>query len=576
MGEEDAGAKEQDPGEIKNTELSWPELILCVLGALAALYVFLVGLTLMGDAFKVLGGKGAGNLFSAADNPVAGLMTGVLSTVLVQSSSTSTSVVVAMVGADQLTVGNGIPIIMGANIGTSVTNTIVAMGSIGNRIEYERAFSGATVHDMFNMLTVLILFPIEVIIKAIQGEGGPLYWLTYEIAGSLIKRDKGDELFTSPIKTITTPVSNGILKSNKYVIYALTLAKPAPITTQSMNPALCSNSTHAGEDCSKYYCVGSDLDKQFSKISSSGYKKLTKCGDFILDNSGEPCGKDKCYLDAGAYYEKRVTNGEVVKDGFLKDIGDVGAGIIGLILSLLLLSLGMLTLTWLLKKVFMGKARMLVTYSLKLNDYLAILIGVGITIIVQSSSVTTSALTPLCGLGVLPLIKMLPLTLGANIGTTCTALIASLVSLKMGAVQIALVHFFFNIFGILIWFPAPPMRRIPIKGAELLGLYAANYRGLPPLYIVVVFVVIPGLLLAVSETWKASVAGGVIFMLILLAALGFFEVLWIMGIPGKTDPLSLRVLPEEKREESRQALEEANRRIREGVASESENENSKV
>merc|ERR1711953_494372 len=132
--------------------------------------------------------------------------------------------------------------------------------------------------------------------------------------------------------------------------------------------------------------------------------------------------------------------------------------------------------------------------SLEVNDYLAILIGMGITIIVQSSSVTTSALTPLCGVGVLPLHKMLPLTLGANIGTTCTALIASLVSLKFGAVQIALVHFFFNIVGILIWFPVPLMRRVPIEAAKVLGLYASVYRGVPPLYIIVVFVVIPGIL----------------------------------------------------------------------------------
>merc|ERR1712113_1242209 len=121
---------------------------------------------------------------------------------------------------------------------------------------------------------------------------------------------------------------------------------------------------------------------------------------------------------------------------------------------------------------FMGNAKRLIRYSLKVNDYLAIVIGMCITIIVQSSSVTTSALTPLCGIGVLPLLKMLPLTLGANIGTTCTALIASLVSLKFGAVQIALCHLWFNIFGILIWFPVPFMRQFPLHASHLLGLYA--------------------------------------------------------------------------------------------------------
>merc|ERR1712110_289125 len=141
-----------------------------------------------------------------------------------------------------------------------------------------------------------------------------------------------------------------------------------------------------------------------------------------------------------------------------------------------------------LKLIFMTKANAMIHYSLKLNDYLALLIGIGITILVQSSSVTTSALTPLCALGVLPLAKMLPLTLGANIGTTCTALIASLVSLKFGAVQIALCHLWFNIFGILIWFPIPFMRKFPLGAARLLGLYASFYRFTPIVYILTMFV----------------------------------------------------------------------------------------
>merc|ERR1719502_2587434 len=135
----------------------------------------------------------------------------------------------------------------------------------------------------------------------------------------------------------------------------------------------------------------------------------------------------------------------------------------------------------------MTRANAMIRYSLVLNDYLALGIGILITIIVQSSSVTTSALTPLCALGVLPLNKMLPLTLGANIGTTCTALIASLVSLKFGAVQIALVHLWFNIVGILIWFPIPVMRKVPLTAAKTLGLYASYYRITPVIYILTMF-----------------------------------------------------------------------------------------
>lgn len=398
--------------------LSWPMTIGLIFGALVALYVFLVGLIVMGSAFKVLGGKDAGRLFDIADNPVAGLMTGILATVLVQSPSTSTSVVVAMVGADQLSVSNGIPIIMGANIGTSVTNTIVSLAHLKDPIEFQRAFAGATVHDMFNMLTVCLFMPIEVIFGAIQGEGGPLYWLSYVFAESATNGNKGEPLFTSPIKTITKPVANGILASNKYVIYALTLGKPEAKAPESVNTTLCKKDRRLSapveeveeaeqdeeveetdseeeeeidsergrsllnrrldddlEDCSEYYCVGKGLDKNFKKISKKSYKKLTKCKDLILDDDGEPCGKDKCYLDAGKYYDKKVTDGRPVKGGFLEGAGDLGGGIIGLILSLIMLTGGLTTLTLCLKKVFMSTARRLIKYAIEVNDYLALVIG---------------------------------------------------------------------------------------------------------------------------------------------------------------------------------------------------------
>ena len=93
---------------------------------------------------------------------MVGLMIGVLGTVLVQSSSTFTSIIVAAIGGANLKVRIAVPMLMGANIGTSVTNTLVAMTQIGNKKEFERAFSAATVHDMFNWATVLVLFPIEV------------------------------------------------------------------------------------------------------------------------------------------------------------------------------------------------------------------------------------------------------------------------------------------------------------------------------------------------------------------------------------------------------------------------------
>jgi len=225
-----------------------------------------------------------------------------------------------------------------------------------------------------------------------------------------------------------------------------------------------------------------------------------------------------------------------------------------------LLGGGLIGLCKMLQKVFMAKARNIIRYSVKLNDYLAMLIGVGITIIVQSSSVTTSALTPLCGLGVLPLDKMLPMTLGANIGTTCTALIASLVSLKFGAIQIALCHLFFNIFGILIWFPIKPMRQVPLGAAKLLGLYASYYRFVPGLYILIAFVMMPGMCLAISALFDVSVAAGSTVLALALASLGAFEFWWMIGYPiGQ--PGAYKVLSKDEREKGAAQLAAANAAI---------------
>eukprot|EP00416_Gambierdiscus_australes_P012304 CAMPEP_0171147984 /NCGR_PEP_ID=MMETSP0766_2-20121228/148339_1 /TAXON_ID=439317 /ORGANISM="Gambierdiscus australes, Strain CAWD 149" /LENGTH=586 /DNA_ID=CAMNT_0011611893 /DNA_START=56 /DNA_END=1816 /DNA_ORIENTATION=- len=563
--------------DVKDAPRSWPVIILCIFGFLVGLYIFLLGLQLLGDSFKCLGGKGAGSMFTAINDPIAGLMTGILATVMVQSSSTSTSIVVGLVGAGQVTVKQGIPIIMGANIGTSVTNTIVSMGQSGDRLMLERAFAGATVHDMFNYLTVATLLPIEIIIAAIQGEGGPLYWLTYAITDAIMAdATEGEGMFPSPTKEITSPVAKLFISNNKYIINALSLGKPevqTPNTTNCTSRRLVAEPDEheepAGEpfgtnrtllsrrldgvDCSHYYCISKNLDKNFKKISSKAYaSKLTACGDYITEPA-EPCsGSDKCYLDALGYWDDYVENGRIIKGGFLEGAGDVGGGIIALVFALLFLIGGLIILCKCLQFMMMNKAKTIILYATKLNDYLALLIGLAITIIVQSSSVTTSALTPFCGIGVLPLTKMLPMTLGANIGTTITALIAAVASPSFGSLHIALCHLFFNIIGILIFFPAPPMRRIPLSAAKTLGLYASYYRAVPAIYILVSFVIVPGIALGISALFGASVAGGVIVLIIVLAALGGFIFWW--AFKGGC----YKVISKEQREERQQELEQAN------------------
>lgn len=164
-----------------------------------------------------------------------------------------------------------------------------------------------------------------------------------------------------------------------------------------------------------------------------------------------------------------------------------------------------------------------------MNDYLAILLGFFITIIVQSSSVTTSALTPLVGIGVLPVHKMLPMTLGANIGTTFTSMFAALAVMKFAAIQIAFCHLMFNIIGILIWFPFPPARRVIIKAACLLGFYASYWRLVPLIYILVMFLAVPLACLGISLLYGVNVAAGIVVTIVALGAVGGFVFWWVRG-----------------------------------------------
>merc|ERR1719440_2501368 len=131
---------------------------------LLALYAFICSLSFLANGFRLVAGRQAGQIFAQSqlfNNPIAGMLVGVLVTVLVQSSSTSTSIVITMVAAGLFTVKQAIYLIMGANIGTSVASTIVALGQSSERDEFRRAFAGATVHDMFNFLNVLVFLPLE-------------------------------------------------------------------------------------------------------------------------------------------------------------------------------------------------------------------------------------------------------------------------------------------------------------------------------------------------------------------------------------------------------------------------------
>ena len=189
----------------------WKKVALFFL-VMYCLWVFLLTLSLMGSGFKLLGGKDSAKMFDFVDNPVSGLMIGILATVLVQSSSTTTSIIVSLVGANELSVRNAVFMIMGANIGTSVTNTIVAMGHFANADDLRRGFSAATVHDIFNLLSVLIFLPINWIYPVFEK-------MTYEIAKNQKGCDEDSDECTKQefLKPYIKPYTGGVAKYNKNV-----------------------------------------------------------------------------------------------------------------------------------------------------------------------------------------------------------------------------------------------------------------------------------------------------------------------------------------------------------------------
>uniref|UniRef100_A0A8C1ZM24 Sodium-dependent phosphate transport protein 2B n=1 Tax=Cyprinus carpio TaxID=7962 RepID=A0A8C1ZM24_CYPCA len=471
--EESEPEEEQDPWdlpELRDTGLKWSDLdtkgkVLRVLKSivkfillLGLLYVFVCSLDILSSAFQLVGGKAAGDIFqdnAVLSNPVAGLVIGVLVTVLVQSSSTSSSIVVSMVSSGLLEVKSAVPIIMGANIGTSVTNTIVAVMQAGDRNEFRRAFAGATVHDFFNWLSVLVLLPLEV-------ASGYLYRLTKLIIDSFNIQTGADA--PDLLKVITEPLTKNIIELDTSVIRDIATGDPA-----ARNKSLV-----------KIWC-------KTEKITVRMCKLVNKCTHMFV----------------------------------YANLPDLAVGLILLALSLLALCTCLILIVKLLNSMLKGQVAVVIKKVLNtdfpfpfawVTGYIAILVGAGMTFIVQSSSVFTSAITPLVGIGVISLERAYPLTLGSNIGTTTTAILAALASpgeTLANSLQISLCHFFFNISGILLWYPIP-FTRIPIRLAKALGNRTAKYRWFAALYLILIFLLFPLLVLGLSIAgWQVLVGVGV-------------------------------------------------------------------
>jgi sodium-dependent phosphate cotransporter len=367
--------------------------ILKIILVAVSLYFFLVSIGLMGKAFKGFGKDFAENLLNTTSNPFIALFIGILATSIVQSSSTTTSIVVGMVASGVITVGNAIPIIMGANIGTTVTNTLVSLGHITRKEEFKRAISGATVHDFFNLICVSILFPLELATGFLQKMATRLSTLFVDVGG--IK-------FTSPIKIATKPAVS------------------------------------------------------------------------------------------------------FIKDIFTKtwDLPHNLSYALVLIVSLMILFFSLYFIVRLMKSLVISKTETVLDNVIGKNGLIGIIVGLFFTIIVQSSSITTSLLVPLIGAGLLTVESVFPITMGANIGTTTTAILASFATGNPAAITIAFVHFLFNIIGVLFIYPIRVFRAIPINLAKNLGNLAFHKRRYALIYVLIVFFIVPGFLIFISKIAK--------------------------------------------------------------------------
>ena len=319
------------------------------------IYLFLISIDLLGTAFKLSGAGFAQRLMQATSNPFIGLIIGIVTTSIIQSSSTTTSIVVTMVGAEIISLKNSIPIIMGANIGTTVTCIIVSFGYLGRKTEFERSFRASIVHDIFNISATLILFPLELSTGIIFRSASFLVSIFNGIGGFN---------FVSPLKLMLTPVSKLIVS-----------------------------------------LVGNH---------------------FIL-----------------------------------------------LILALVIMFFSMAKIVENMKGIVLVKIERILNQYLFRNIIISMFFGCFFTALIQSSSIATSILIPLVGAGLLTIEQIFPYTLGANVGTTITAILAALSIGMAPAMAVAFAHLLFNVFGIMLIFP---IRRIPIGLAKKIAHYVAKSK----------------------------------------------------------------------------------------------------
>jgi solute carrier family 34 (sodium-dependent phosphate cotransporter) len=373
----------QEPTSVSAQGKPWFTLRIVLL-ILASLFIFFFAIDLLITSLQHLGASTIETVIRTTSNPFAGLFIGLLVTAMIQSSSTTTALTVAMVASGSLPFSSAVPIIMGANIGTTITSAIVSLGFLNKKKEFKRAVAAGTYHCFFNLLTVLILFPLEY-------NFGFLSSLATSIGGLLISPDE-----------VTT--------SNPFQWWS-------PLSTIS-----------AG----LFDLVGSSI--------------VLMVVAFIL------------LFASILFFRKFISN--------LLDAGSPEAFS---------------------RFFFSGELR-------------AFAWGLVTTAAIRSSTITTSVVVPMVAKKIVDFRSAAaPFIMGANIGTTVTAFIAALLSSNTSSVSIAIAHFLFNIIGVVIFFPIPALKEIPIRMAKLLGELTYRHRIIGFAFILFTFFILPFSLIYLSQ-----------------------------------------------------------------------------
>lgn len=362
---------------------------------LAAIYILITAVTSIGSGFKLAVGDQAAEIFQFAANPFVGLVIGILATVLTQSSTTTTSITVGLV-AGGLPIGVAIPILLGANVGTTMTSTLVSLGMARDKESFRRAFGAATIHDMYNLLSVAIFLPLELTFGVLEKSSA---WLASQTSGS----------------------DGGVFG----VIFG---------------------------------AIGSAVNT------------ATAPGKWVLSTVTSP-------------------------------LPPVAAGITQIVLGVALILAVINLIGRLLKVLMVGKAEQVLHKAIGRGPMSGITSGTLMTVMVQSSTTTTSLAVPLAGSGTFSLKQVYPFTIGANIGTTLTALIAAFGftgAEATVALQAAYVHVLYNVFCALVIYGLPLLRPIPLMGASWLADLAVKSKKYVAIWVLGVFVVIPSTLIAVT------------------------------------------------------------------------------